>query len=117
MKLRNYLSYLSILLVSVYFVSCSSGQITPEMIEEDLVGQKVGGFFGWTFAEDEPREIKIIEKGYNDSEAVVVISIVTNSVRDPEDIYSGKLQLEYKKVGDMWVLDEIENLTFEKQKD
>jgi hypothetical protein len=89
--------------------------ISPAKISADLVGLTVpnvprfdgrpGG--SWTFVEDEPKEITVVETKPTADAATVAINIVTH---DANSILTGKLRLYYGRVGREWILNSVENL-------
>ena len=89
--------------------------IGPAKISTDLVGMSVanvpmhdgrpGGT--WTFAEDESKEIKVLETRPAGDTAAIVINIITD---DSRMRLAGRLRLHYERVAGDWVLTSVENL-------
>ena len=97
---------------------CSSHpEITLENIQKDIVGKKAGeDLLAWTFAEDEPREISIVENKYEGDKATIIIDMKTQSAPAVliKSKMAGMLRLHYEWIANKWNLIRVENLTFKK---
>lgn len=108
---------LQFMLFSFAFITlltaCSIPQnISLKDIEKNIIGQTIDdGATSWTFEENDPTEISIVETYFDDRKATIIIDI--NTQRASEKM-SGQLRLHYDyayMAGD-WKLFNIENLTF-----
>ncbi len=101
-------------------------EITEEMIRERINGTRVRKVpeenaaaepIGWTFDEDEPKEIGIVEKQINGIRATVVLDIKTSSAKYSRDQRSlaGKIRIDWElQTGWMlrkWEIVNIENIS------
>lgn len=85
-------------------------EITPEVIDQTIVGKTVGeGFSAWRFQPDEPRTISILEQQVDGNKVVAVVQIETQN--GPSKA-SGQLRLYYDLAGKEWRLQKIDNLSF-----
>lgn len=144
-KRRNYrpgpLSFLMLALVLASTIGCgppssqgnggTSGpggipEITEEMIRErindafvrDVAPQSGSGDpIFWNFDEDEPKEIKVVEKQVNGNRATIVLEIKTRSgprSRSPREL-EGQIRTEWELrtgwVMRRWEIDDTENIS------
>ena len=100
-----------------------NSDVTAEKIETDIVGWVVkisestgmGSETDWTFDADEYRKANILEKRTTEKGMVLIVYMLTRDNPKPEDesvLVSGKLQIEYEKHGDQWILKSVENQSF-----
>ena len=92
---------------------------TVEDIERHLVGRNTGeGVTSWTFAPEEPRQIKILDSSFKGNSGVITIDMYTEATSKKwtgEIIIHrvrGKLRLHYERIAGDWTLVKIENLSF-----
>ncbi len=96
------------------FASNDSPEITDEMIRERINGARIrkvpeengtADQISWTFDEDEPKEIRIVEKQMENGRATVVLDIKTQSAansREPRQL-AGQIRTDWElQTG--WVL-------------
>jgi hypothetical protein len=95
---------------------CSSHpEIILENIQNDIVGKITGeDNMPWIFAENEPREISIVESKYEGDKATIIIDMTTQSAPGAlmREKRAGKLGLHYEWITNEWNLIRVENLTF-----
>jgi len=98
-------------------------EVTAEAIVSDVIGRvvKVSELTGqgpdtdWTFEADEFRKVDILEKHMTEKGLTLVIFMTTrnNPAANEDSVQvSGKLQLQYERRGEQWILTTVENLTF-----
>ena len=92
---------------------------TVEDIERHLIGRNTGeGVTSWTFAPEEPRQIKILDSSFEGNTGVITIDMYTEATSEKwngEKIIHrvrGKLRLHYERIAGDWTLVKIENLSF-----
>jgi hypothetical protein len=101
-------------------------EITEEAIRERIIGRRVreipeengsGEPIGWNFDEDEPNEIKIVEKQMEGERATIVLDIKTRSapyVHNPRSI-AGQIRTHWELrsgwVMRKWEIVKIENIS------
>jgi hypothetical protein len=94
-------------------LGCSSRQvISLEKIKKDIVGNKTGYDIirdTWTVAQEELRQITIVESIYEGDKANILVDIKT---ADGTEKGAGRLRLHYNWSNDKWSLRKVENLTF-----
>jgi hypothetical protein len=86
--------------------------ITLEKITKDIVGNKTGYDIirdSWTVAQEELRQITIVESTNEGDKANILVDIKT---ADSSEKGAGRLRLYYKWNANKWSLGKVENLTF-----
>ena len=99
----------------------SSPKISVAKIYKDIIGKAVtsispeGTETRWTFEENEPREIQILQSKLAGDETYITIKMFTQGVVSRDgDIgrMRGNLRLRYERIAGGYLLTEVENLTF-----
>ena len=107
------MAWIALILCSlvVSFQACNrQSEITPEVIDQTIVGKTVGeGFSAWRFLPDEPRDIFILEQHADGNKVIAVVQIETHSGKNKA---LGRLRLHYNRVSQEWKLQKIDNLSF-----
>jgi hypothetical protein len=100
-----------------------AAEVGVAKIEKDIIGRVVkireltgsGPETEWTFDADEFKHVDILESRVTESGLTLVIFMATRNNPGPgEDSVqvSGKLQLQYERKSDQWMLITVESLTF-----
>lgn len=114
--MQKIVQYLLLSFITIAFLNgCSlHPKITIENIQKDIVGKSTDeGLMSWKFAENEPREISIIEIKYDGDKATVIIEMKSQYVSFGKIIKrAGKLRLHYEWIVNEWNIIRVENLTF-----
>ncbi|OLE50937.1 MAG: hypothetical protein AUG51_25520 [Acidobacteria bacterium 13_1_20CM_3_53_8] len=113
------LSAAYLLLVCTSACQCSP-PISAQKIEHDIVGKtisvtgfKTGKPDTWTFKQDDETKITIAGSTCHSNKARITIDIETRAFAGIAIAKaSGRLQLSYERVGDDWILREVENESF-----
>lgn len=96
---------------------------TPARIARDIVGHSVQirdadnrrPWSPWTFEEDEPKDVEVVDTQVIGTRATVTIELSTHDNLDTgqQTTYvSGRLRLRYERGDDGWRLRSIDNLSF-----
>ena len=99
-------------------------EVAPEQIIKDVVGSVVrisdaagtGPADEWTFEIDEFKQVEILESQRSGNQLTVLVHMTTRNNPKPEENsiqVAGKLRLRYELKNGKWILDGIENLTFQ----
>jgi len=89
--------------------------ITPTEIEKDLINQNTSvGTTGWTFGQDEPIEVSIIDIKKNESNPGVITlkAEVKTEGRWSHLKMAGELQMEFRWSNGKWIIGQISNISF-----
>jgi hypothetical protein len=113
MKALFFYALLAAFLFMQLLLGCGSRPvITLEKIKKDIVGNKTGYDIirdSWTVAQEELRQITIVESTNEGDKANILVDIKT---ADSSEKGTGRLRLYYKWNANKWSLGKVENLTF-----
>lgn len=138
MNSKKFYQLLSLGIVSVLLLSFSDATfaqrkkrqtprptISNAKIYKDIVGKTLkeipsettgSDLISWTFAENEPKEIEVLEKKFIGDEARITIKMLTQDADSNNNSkwarLRGNLRLHYERIAGDWLLTEVENLTF-----
>lgn len=88
--------------------------ISKSTILTQLVGQNISvGTSGWAFGSDEPISVDDIEAEHKDSKSMTITADISTEGKRSHIKMGGKIKMEFKKLNSEWILENIENVSFQ----
>jgi hypothetical protein len=98
-------------------------EITVAKVLKDIIGKQVQATdaagqaqpMSWTFEENEPKQVEILERQAKDNDIALIIQMSTSGAPGSQDAnvqLTGRLRLHYQWNNQDWILGRIDNVTF-----